>query len=185
MSEEPKNTNLVLSILVLLVAVLAVSIVGLVSYFAIVVNNDNPVVVANDANTAANPPVNTRYPLPVEPREDVADWSDLTGEGIGKIIKTIGKFDETQEGKAAVDRCAYMVETLDALRALPSAPVESLEKAYRTWLNRLYPVVFQCSETINVTQDFSAQTKQAVEMTAYEFELFQTELSKYVDLARG
>jgi len=59
MSEKPKNTNLVLSILVLLVAVLVVSIVGLVSYFAIVANNDNPVVVASDANTTPNPSANT------------------------------------------------------------------------------------------------------------------------------
>lgn len=184
MSEKPKNTNLVLSILVLLVAVLVVSIVGLVSYFAIVANNDNPVVVASDGNTTANPPVDTRYPLPVEPRQDVSDWSDLTGEGISKIINTINKFDETQEGKATVDRCAYMVETLDKLRALPPAPVESLEEAYRAWLNRLYSVVFQCSETINLTQDFSAQTKQAVDKTVFEFGLFQLELSKYVDLER-
>lgn len=184
MSEKPKNTNLVLSVLVLLVAVLAVSVVGLVSYFAVVANKDNPVVEVKDANTIPKPSANTLYPPPVEPRQDVSDWSDLTGEDINKVLNTIIKFDEAQEGKATVDRCAYLVETLDRLRALPPAPVESLEEAYRAWLNPLYSVVLQCSETISVTQDFSMQTKQAVDQTAAGFGLFQVELSKYVDLER-
>lgn len=166
------------SILVLLVAVLSVGIVGLVAYFAIVAEK-TPVVAEESASTQ-----NTLYRAPTDPRQDVSDWSDLTGPSISKLFGILPLFSETDGGQVTVDRCAYVLTIMNDLEKIGAAPVLELETAYRAWVMRLKAIVSQCSETLNITDDFSAQTKRAVEATSTEFSVFQANLSVYVNLNR-
>ena len=178
MTQQTKNPGLVVSILVLLVAVLTVSIVGLLSYFVIVAEKD-PVVEEERVSTQS-----TLYPSPVNPRQDVADWSDLTGPTIGKLFGILPLFNTTDGGEITVDRCTYVLSIMDDLAAIGPAPVLEVDTAYRAWVTRLTTIITQCSETINITDDFSTQTKIAVDGTSIEFSLFQDELSLYVNLNR-
>lgn len=177
MSQQPKNPGLLLSILVLMVAVLTVGIVGLVAYFALVTEKAPAVEVGIETQ-------NTLYPSPVDPRQDVADWSDTTGPGIAKLFGILPLFSVTDDGKITVDRCAYVVTILDDLMQIDKSPEAKVEETYRAWVLRLRAIVLQCSETINITSDFSAQTKSAIDATSVEFSLFQAELAAYVDLNR-
>ena len=178
MSQQPKNPGLMVSVLVLLVAVLTVSIVGLVAYFAIV-KEQAPTVTEESSSTQS-----TLYPSPADPRQDVADWSDLTGPSISKLFGILPLFSATDGGKVVVDRCAYVLNIVNDLENIGPAPVLEVETTYRAWVGRLQAIVSQCSETLNTTDDFATQTKIAIDGTAIEFSLFQTELSLYVDLNR-
>lgn len=176
-NSNKNSTNLLVSVLVLLVTILTISVVALVSYYSMTEQKTLIPPTTQDSSQIT-------APAPIDEREDVKIWSDSTGIGVSKLLVAVSALRAEDTPVSTTDRCAYMLTVLEGLNGISKAPVEQLDSLYRTWVTSITTVIKQCAETINATGDFSNQTKIAIDSTSVHFSAFNTELSKYVDLNR-
>lgn len=174
-NSNKNSTNLLVSVLVLLVTILTIGVVALVSYYSMTEQKTLIPPTTQDSSQFA-------APAPIDEREDVKIWSDSTGIGISKLIVAVNALRAEDTPGSTTDRCIYMLTVLEGLSGVSTAPVAQLDNLYRTWVEATTTIIKQCAETINATGDFSNQTKIAIDSTGVYFAEFNTELGKYVNL---